>query len=84
MDGSQRVAGDTAAAIQELAATAEQLSSQAVALEQVVAYFKMGSSGGRRSVIAMSSPRQSGMFTLPSTIGPNANGSRHPEKAGKA
>jgi methyl-accepting chemotaxis protein len=78
MDGSQRVASDTAAAIQELAATAEQLSSQAVALEQVVAYFQLGDRGGRRSVIAMAQPRQSGAFTLPSTVGPNGNGSRRP------
>jgi methyl-accepting chemotaxis protein len=76
MDSSQRVAGDTAAAIQELAATAEQLSSQAVALEQVVAYFQLGESGARRNTITMSSPRHSGAFTLPSTIGPNGNGGR--------
>jgi methyl-accepting chemotaxis protein len=84
MDGSQRVAGDTAAAIQELAATAEQLSSQAVALEQVVAYFQLGQggdrSGQRRTVIAMAQPRHSGAFTLPSTLGPHGNGGKRPEK----
>ncbi|HEY4219399.1 MAG TPA: methyl-accepting chemotaxis protein [Gemmatimonadaceae bacterium] len=85
MDGSQRVAGDTAAAIQELAATAEQLNSQAVALEQVVAYFKLEQAsdqrgGGRRTVIAMAQPRQSGAFTLPSTLGSHGNGGRRPEK----
>jgi methyl-accepting chemotaxis protein len=78
VDTSQRIANDTAAAIEELAATAEQLSSQAASLEQVVAYFQLGGRTGRRSVIAMSAPRSSGAFVLPSTL--NAGPlSRRPE-----
>ncbi len=65
MDAVQRVSTDSAAATEQLAATAEELSAQAVGLESAVAYFQLGGSAGRRSVIAVAAPRASGAYTLP-------------------
>lgn len=80
MNNVQRVANDSAAAIQELAATAEELSSQASALEDVVSYFKLATSEGRRSVIRVAAPRATGAFTLPSALTPG-NGAKRPVAA---